>query len=64
MLPPEPPLRWRPERVTLFRPQYEALDRWANETGLPLSALIRQAVDEAVRRRGFDGPPAIVEVSA
>jgi hypothetical protein len=61
LLPPQRPLRWRPEYVNLLRRQYVALDQWADETGLPLGALIRQAVDEALRRRGFGGPPAIVE---
>jgi hypothetical protein len=62
LLPPQRPLRWRPEYVNLLRRQYVALDQWADETGLPIGALIRQAVDEALRRRGFDGPPSIVEV--
>jgi hypothetical protein len=60
-LPSAPALRWRPEYVNLLRRQYEALDRWAAETGLPITALIRKAVDEALLRRGFDGKPAIVE---
>jgi hypothetical protein len=60
-LPPAPALRWRPEYVNLLRRQYEALDRWSAETGLPITALIRKAVDEALLRRGFDGKPAIVE---
>jgi hypothetical protein len=47
--------------VNLLRRQYEALDRWSAETGLPITALIRKAVDEALLRRGFDGKPAIVE---
>jgi hypothetical protein len=61
VLPPEPTLRWRPEYVNLLRRQYEALDRWSADTGAPIAALIRKAVDEALHRRGFDGTPAIVE---
>lgn len=63
LLPPERPLRWRPERVNLFRRQYEGLDAWVDETGVPIESLIRKAVDEALRRRGFEGEPAVVEVS-
>jgi hypothetical protein len=62
LLPPEPALRWRPEYVNLLRRQYEALDKWSDETGLPIAALIRSAVDEALQRRGFEGVTAIVEV--
>jgi hypothetical protein len=61
VLPPEPPLRWRPEYVNFLRRQYEGLDRWSAETGAPIASLIRKAVDEALRGRGFEGACAIVE---
>jgi hypothetical protein len=61
VLPAEPSLRWRPEYVNFLRRQYEALDAWAAETGAPIPALIRKAVDEALHRRGFPGCSAIVE---
>jgi hypothetical protein len=63
VLPAEPPLRWRPEYVNFLRRQYEALDAWAAETGTPVPALVRKAVDEALRRRGFVGGSAIVEAT-
>jgi hypothetical protein len=52
-LPPEPPLRWRPEYINFLRRQYEALDTWASETGAPIASLVRKAVDEALERRGY-----------
>jgi hypothetical protein len=61
LLPPERPLRWRSEHIVFLRRQYEGLERWAAETGIPYGGLVRQAVDEALRRRGFGGYPAIVE---
>lgn len=61
LLPPEPAARWRREYVTLLRWQYEGLDRWSSETGEPVGALIRKAVDDALRRRGVDAPEAILE---
>jgi hypothetical protein len=62
VLPPERPLRWRPEYVNFLRRQYQGLDQWSAETGTPIAALIRKAVDEALRRRGYEGASAIVEV--
>ncbi len=62
VLPPERPLRWRPEYVNFLRRQYEGLDQWSAETGAPIATLIRKAVDEALHRRGYEGAPAIVEV--
>lgn len=61
LLPPERPLRWRSEYIVFLRRQYEGLERWAAETGIPYGGLVRQAVDEALQRRGFDGHPVIVE---
>lgn len=62
VLPPEPPLRWRPEYVNFLRRQYEGLDQWSAETGAPIASLVRKAVDEALQRRGYAGAYAIVEV--
>jgi hypothetical protein len=63
VLPPERPLRWRPEFVNFLRRQYQGLDAWAAETGSPIETLIRKAVDEALARRGFDGEPVLVEAA-
>jgi hypothetical protein len=62
VLPSEPQLRWRPEYVNFLRRQYQGLDQWSAETGAPIAALIRKAVDEALRRRGYAGVSAIIEV--
>lgn len=63
VLPPERQLRWRPEFINFLARQYKGLDAWAAETGSPVEALIRKAVDEALARRGFEGDPVIVEAA-